>query len=94
MKTLKVLLVVLISFLMVLYSIGISSIAIHGERHKIAQRLCSVNEGVMIATPLEIRHRDVVSIEGGALCSVPTYRMGALETDLKAVFPDETPPQG
>ena len=88
-KVVATLLIAMAIFVAIMF---ITDFTIRGERQLIAKRLCSVNEGAILSLPVEIKHRDVVSI-GDALCSVPNYNVKPLNTALKAVFPEKpTPP--
>jgi hypothetical protein len=84
----KVVIGLLLGVVLLVTALLFCSFGIRGERQIIAQRLCSINEGVIVATPLNIKNRDVVPV-GDALCSVPTYKVKALNTALRAVFPEK-----
>jgi hypothetical protein len=88
----KVVIGLLLGVVLLVTALLFCSFCLRWERQSIAQRLCSINGGVIVATPLNIHNMDVVPV-GNALCSVPRYREVELNTALRAVFPEKpTPP--
>jgi hypothetical protein len=87
----------LLGLLLLVLILVCSSLAIRAEQQVIAERLCSINDGALLTSPVEIKHRSIVPIgSGNNFCTLPIYRVSELNTALRAVFPEKptSPPNG